>query len=181
LKRVFIDLDLLDKTEHEGKLDIKCSYPYHDYAPYERDCHCMADRERPPDRPANNGVIALRETAAYAVICRKCESANCVNSCPTEALEKDEEGILRRYNMRCISCGSCAVACPFGTIYAETVPYLASRCDYCLERLKSGEVPLCVETSPDGIIQYVEIEPDEEKSIYKVGDHLVVKCEVWRR
>ncbi len=160
MKRVFIDLDLLDGLEEEKDLEIECSYPYH---------------------PNNEGVQSLRELASYAVICRKCEEASCVLSCPVEALEKDEEGILRRYNMRCISCKSCAVACPFGTIYPEVIPYGVSRCDFCIDRLKQGEDPLCVRTSPDGVIQYIEIEPDESKDIYKVGDHLVVTCKAWKR
>ena len=166
-----MDLDLLDKLEREGPLDIQCSYPYHRYYPYDRWA----------DKAGNDGVTALRELAAYAVVCRKCESANCVTACPKEALEKDDDGILRRYNLRCIGCRSCAVACPFGTIYPQAIPFLASGCDYCLGRLKPGEVPLCVETSPKGAIEYTEIEPDESKNIHKVGDHLVVKCEVWKR
>jgi Fe-S-cluster-containing dehydrogenase component len=160
LKKVLVDLDLLDRLEEEGNLDIKCSYPYH---------------------PDNDGVASLREIAAYAVICRQCQSANCVLACPKEALEKDEEGILRRHNMRCISCKSCAVACPFGTIYPELVPFAVARCDYCTERLKPGEEPLCVKTSPPDAIRYLEIEPDESNKIHKVGDHLLVKCEVWER
>lgn len=160
MKKVFIDLDLLDGFEEKGDLDIQCSYPYH---------------------PGNDGVTSLRELGAYAVICRQCESPNCVTSCPTEALEKDAEGILRRYNMRCTSCKSCALACPFGTIYPEAVPLFASRCDYCIDRLAPGEVPLCVKTSPDGAIQYIDIEPDESQDTHGVGDHLVVKCKVWKR
>jgi len=160
LKKVFIDLDLLDKLEEDGDLKVQCSYPYH---------------------PRNDGVLSLRELASYAVICRHCESANCVNSCTKEALEKDAEGILRRYNMRCISCRSCAVACPFGTIYMEALPFLASGCDYCIDRLASGEAPLCVRTAPGEAIQYTDVEADESKEMYKVGDHLVVKCKAWKR
>jgi Fe-S-cluster-containing dehydrogenase component len=160
LKRVFIDLEELDRIEEKGDLGIQCSYPYH---------------------PDNDGVASLRELAAYAVICRKCENSNCVNACPEEALEKDEEGILRRHNMRCVSCKSCAIACPFGTIYPQAIPYSVSRCDFCLERLKPGEDPLCVRTCSGEAIRYIEIEPDESKDLYKVGDHLVVKCKVWRR
>ena len=118
MKKVFIDLDLLDRLEEEKDLGIECSYPYH---------------------PQNEGVTTLRELASYAVICRKCEEASCVLSCPKEALEKDDEGVLRRYNMRCISCKSCAVACPFGTIYPLAIPYTVSRCDFCIDRLKPGE------------------------------------------
>lgn len=160
MKKVFIDLDLLDKLEEEGDLKVQCSYPYH---------------------PGNDGVLSLRELAAYAVICRHCESANCVSSCPREALEKDAEGILKRYNMRCISCKSCALACPFGTIYTEALPFFASSCDYCIGRLAPGEAPLCVRTSPDEAIKYTDVEADESKEMYKVGDHLVVKCKAWKR
>jgi Fe-S-cluster-containing dehydrogenase component len=160
LKKLFIDLEMLDGLEEEGDLNIQCSYPYH---------------------PGNDGVTSLRELASYAVICRKCESGNCINACPKDALEKDESGTLRRYNMRCISCKSCAVACPFGTIYPEVIPFGVSRCDYCIERLKPGEDPLCVRTSPNGAIEYTEIEADEEKDLHPVGDHLVVKCKVWKR
>jgi Fe-S-cluster-containing dehydrogenase component len=160
LKKVFVDLDLLDRLEEQGDLDIQCSYPYH---------------------PENDGVASLREMAAYAVICRKCKSANCVLACPKEALDKDEEGILRRHSMRCISCKSCSLACPFGTIYPDLVPFAVSRCDYCIARLGPGEEPLCVRTSPPGAIKYTEVEPDESKNIYKVGDNLIVKCEVWER
>jgi Fe-S-cluster-containing dehydrogenase component len=160
LKKVFIDLDLLDRLEEEKDLGIECSYPYH---------------------PKNEGVTTLRELASYAVICRKCEEASCVLSCPKEALEKDDEGILRRYNMRCVSCKSCAVACPFGTIYPLAIPYTVSRCDFCTDRLSPGEDPLCVRTSPDNVIEYIDVSPDETKGIYQVGDHLVVKCKAWKR
>jgi Fe-S-cluster-containing dehydrogenase component len=160
VKRVFIDLDLCDDCGEREDCIAKCSYPYH---------------------PGNDGVTSLRELAAYGVICRQCESGNCINACTEEALEKGDDGILRRYNMRCISCKSCAVACPFGTIYPELVPYGLSRCDYCIQRLEPGEDPLCVTTCPLGAIKYVEIEPDESKSMHGVGENLVVKCEVWQR
>ncbi|MFH1314351.1 MAG: 4Fe-4S dicluster domain-containing protein [Candidatus Eisenbacteria bacterium] len=171
MKKVFIDLELLDRLEREGDLDIQCSYPFHRYYPY----------DRWGMRPGNDGIAALRELATYAVVCRQCESANCVISCPRDALEKDADGILRRYSLRCIGCRSCTVACPFGTIYPQAIPFLASGCDYCLKRLKPGEEPLCVKTGPDGAVKYTEMEPDESKNIHKVGDHLVVKCEVWKR
>jgi len=181
LKRIFIDLNKLDELEHKGQIEVQCAYPYHDYTPYDRRCRRQGDRDLSHDQPSNDGIESLREIATYAVICRKCEEPNCINACPKEALEKDEEGILRRYNLRCIGCRSCVVACPFGTIYPELVPYLTSRCDFCLERLKPGQQPLCVETSPEGVIEYKEVEENQDEGIYKVGDHLVVKCDVWKR
>ena len=57
--------------------------------------------------PDNDGVLSLREFATYAVICRQCELANCVEACPKEALEQQPDGTLKRYNLRCIACRSC--------------------------------------------------------------------------
>lgn len=161
MKKLFIDLDVCGSSESAGKCTAECSYPFH---------------------PGNDGVLSLLEIAAYAIVCRQCETGNCISACPKDALEKDSSGVLRRYNMRCISCKSCAIACPFGTIYTEAIPYGLSRCDYCIPRLSPGEEPLCVKTCvPEGAIKYLEIEPDESENLHAVGDNLVVKAEVWKR
>jgi len=120
LKKLYIDLDkCLDCAEEK----CSCSYNFH---------------------PGNNGIISLREMASFAVICRKCEQGTCVLSCPKEALEKKEDGVLKRYNMRCVACKSCTLACPFGTIIPELIPYKVSGCDFCIGRLGAAEVPVCV-------------------------------------
>lgn len=160
MKKLLIDLDICDGCDNREECPARCSYPYH---------------------PDNDGVTSLRELAAYAVICRRCESGNCINACPKEALEKDSKGVLVRHNMRCISCKSCSLACPFGTIYPDVIPYGLSRCDYCLGRLAPGEDPLCVRTCPLGAIKYLEVVPDEAKQLREASDHLIVKCDVWKR
>ena len=38
-----------------------------------------------------NGLKTIRELAAFRFTCRKCEDAPCINVCPADALEKDEE------------------------------------------------------------------------------------------
>lgn len=148
--KLLIDLDICETCEN---CTAECSYYYHPY---------------------NNGVISLRELATFSIICRKCEEGSCVLSCPKDALERLESGIIKRYNMRCISCKSCSYACPFGTIYPEVIPYLVSKCDYCIDRQE--EIPLCVRTCPKGgAIKAVEdIEEDPGKGIYKVTEYLYV-------
>ena len=148
--KLLLDLDICEKC---NECTAKCSYYYH---------------------PQNDGVIALRELATFSVVCRKCNEGTCVLSCPQDALERLDTGIVKRYNMRCISCKSCSYACPFGTIYPEVIPYLVSKCDYCGDR--SQDVPLCVKTcSKEGAIKVVEeIQEEPEKGIYKVTDNLYV-------
>ena len=150
-KRLFIDLEELRKNE----IPVKCSYLYH---------------------PDNNGVLTLRELATYAVICRQCELANCIEACPKEALEKQENGVLKRYNLRCIGCKSCSIACPFGTILPELLPFYTAGCDFCLGRTPEVDVPDCVKSSPGNAIEYREVEEDPKNGIYFVGEHLAVRA-----
>jgi len=157
LKKLFIDLEVLSKCGE--KLACKCSYPYH---------------------TGNNGVTNLLEQIMRAEICRKCEEAPCINACPNEALEKQPDGNLKRYSMRCISCNSCVLACPFGAVYPEIIPYLTPQCDYCMGRLSDGEEPLCVKTSPEGTVKYTEVEESDEKNIRSIGNNLAVHSIPWK-
>lgn len=158
MKRLLIDLDICSKCDECGML---CSYIQH---------------------PQNNGITSLREFAHFAVICRKCDDAPCVASCPWEALEMQDYNMLKRYMMRCTSCKTCSRACPFGTIYPETIPFVISRCDYCLGRLKEGQSPVCLESCSHGGIKYGEFEENKEEHIFKASEYMVVKTALkWER
>jgi len=157
MKRLFVDLEICDKCE---ECKVACQYFYH---------------------TQNNGVANLREYATFALLCRHCEQAPCVTSCYHNALEKQEDGNIRRYKMRCTSCKSCIIACPFGTIFIDFIPYLDSRCDYCLNCVEK-ELPPCIKSCPEGAIEYKEIEKEEpENNLYFVGEHLAVHTIKWFR
>ena len=150
MKRLYIDLDQCSKCEDCG---LACSYAGH---------------------PDNDGIRGLRELAHFAVMCRRCDDAPCVNACPWEALEMQPANILKRYGMRCTACKSCSNACPFGVIYPATIPLVFKICDYCVSRLAEGEAPACVGSCPHGGVKYGDFEEDLEKHIYRVSDNLVV-------
>ncbi len=157
MKRLLVDLEKLYSCE---KPTAKCSYYYH---------------------PGNDGVIRLREIGQFRYICRKCEEAPCINACPKEALEKDSDGTVKRYTMRCVSCKSCSLACPFGTIPLETVPYITSQCDECIDRCKKDE-PLCAKTcSVDGAVKFIDVKPSEKDDIYLVGKNIAVYAKAWKK
>ena len=54
-----------------------------------------------------NGLKTIRELAVFRFTCRKCEDAPCISVCPSDALEKDEDGIIIRHTNLCVSCKSC--------------------------------------------------------------------------
>lgn len=158
MKSLFIDLDICSKCGDCGAL---CSYIQH---------------------PSNSGMVALREFAHFALVCRRCDDAPCVNSCPWKALELQAYNQLKRYMMRCTSCKSCSGACPFGVIYPELIPFLISRCDLCMERLEEGESPICLEGCTHGGLKYGEFNENKEERIYRISDNLVVRSDYkWER
>ncbi|MBN1806498.1 MAG: 4Fe-4S dicluster domain-containing protein [Sedimentisphaerales bacterium] len=152
--KLIIDLAKCKIQEESG---VQCSYKHH---------------------PHNKGFNALLEIIRFALICRRCEAAPCINACPQGALSKipsvnNDAGILKRANMLCTGCGSCAIACPFGTIYTDLIPFPSSVCDVCRGRLKPGEKPLCVNTCSDGSIDYREVQV--EGDFKEVFEDIVVK------
>lgn len=156
MKKLLIDLD--SYNDNRGK-EFGCSYFYHS---------------------GNKGVRSLVELATYAIICRKCELAACIESCPNEALgRKEGDKILQKYNMRCTSCKSCVYGCPFGTIYPEMMTYLVPRCDFCLDKMMKDEVPACVKDSMEGVVKYGDFAEDKENNILAVGRNILVKAEHW--
>ena len=132
----------------------------------------------------NNGQFSLLEVAEFAVYCRQCTEAFCIEACPKDALEHLESGLKKRYNMRCVGCKSCILACPFGTIFPEVINYVTSKCDYCLNQLNENTdyIPACVKTAPSGTFSMKEIETeDPENHLFLYGDHLAIKSHHWRQ
>ncbi|MFH1552310.1 MAG: 4Fe-4S dicluster domain-containing protein [Candidatus Omnitrophota bacterium] len=160
-KRLFIDLDVCASGECKECVT-QCSYFYH-------------------RQTANNGIVSAVELATYALVCRKCEEPHCVNSCPVEALEQQEDKnkVLARHNMRCISCRSCSYACPYGTIYPEMLPRLAQNCDFCLDRRREKDEPLCITTCPYGALSLKAGDVELDENTFLVGDNLIVHSTHW--
>ncbi|RKX79162.1 MAG: hypothetical protein DRP87_04150 [Spirochaetes bacterium] len=129
----------------------------------------------------NDGITALREQAIFTVFCRHCEEGACIRACPKEALKRGEDKIVRRSTMMCVRCNSCVIACPFGTIQEDSIPYKTSICDFCVGRLRNGEAPICVEKCTDGSVKFGDFKEDAEKDIYPLGEHVLVHVKTWKK
>ncbi len=152
MKRLLLDLEKCSVCQ---ECVVKCSYIFH---------------------PQNNGITSLRELATFALICRRCEEAPCVNSCYRNALKKDENGIIRRARFLCTGCKTCSIACPFGTILPDFLVFLDSYCECCLDKDKA----VCVESCPYGAVKIVDIEQEDwDKGIYFVSDTFAVHSRRW--
>lgn len=86
---------------------------------------------------------------SFALQCRHCEEAPCIEACMTGAMHRDEAtGAVLCDRDRCVGCWMCIMVCPFGAVQRGKDVHAASKCDLCLGR---GE-PACVANCPNGAI-----------------------------
>lgn len=104
------------------------------------------------------------DTFAYylSVACNHCDDPACVKVCPTGAMAKDgATGIVAVDPARCMGCGYCAFACPYGAPEVDRAVGHSRKCDGCRERVEAGQAPICVEACP---LRALEFGPVEEVS-----------------
>jgi tetrathionate reductase subunit B len=88
--------------------------------------------------------------------CMQCENPPCTWVCPVSATFRTEDGIVFVDEGRCIGCGYCIVACPYGARYivpaGETTPKgvagVVDKCTFCYHRITRGQLPACAEVCP---------------------------------
>lgn len=105
----------------------------------------------------------------FLLLCNHCANPACTRVCPTGATFRRDDGIVVMDYHRCVGCRYCMAACPYGSrsfnfqepqgYLAETVPEypprtrgVVEKCNFCMERLAVGKMPLCVEASEGAII-----------------------------
>ncbi len=128
--------------------------------------------------PNTNGRKSLRELAIFRYTCRRCEDAPCIASCPADALDKDDEGMVRRSTNLCVACKSCVVICPFGTMMSDFFEHHRTPGNY-LDLNDPAEVEQLIKRSPVGAVQWVDMEENPDENIYQLDDLILIKEKRW--
>jgi len=126
----------------------------------------------------SQGLKSIRELAVFQFTCRRCSEAPCIEVCPADALEKDDRGIISRSTNLCISCKSCVVICPFGTMMTDFFEYHRNKENY-YDLSDEKELELWIRNSPQGAVTRVDMEEDPEQHIYKLSEHILVRERMW--
>ena len=126
----------------------------------------------------NHGAI---RQATVPVICRQCEEPACVDACPSEAMHRNERGIVRRALFRCTGCRSCALACPFGVITPEPARGQIAKCDLCEDWVSVGRPPRCVATCTTGALRFAEPPELAEEHLLLLSGRAVGRSPLKRR
>ncbi|MEH6455147.1 MAG: 4Fe-4S dicluster domain-containing protein [Cocleimonas sp.] len=98
------------------------------------------------------------------VMCQHCETAPCVDVCPTGASMKRADGIVQVNKHICIGCRYCMMACPYKarSFVHETLidqrpnsprgKGTVESCNLCAQRVDAGKNPACVDAAPQAIV-----------------------------
>ena len=91
-------------------------------------------------------------TKSYLVpkICNHCANTPCSQVCPVGASYTNKDGVVLVDSKRCIGCGYCVQACPFGSRFINPETRTAEKCTWCYHRITKGLKPACVEACPTG-------------------------------
>jgi len=94
-------------------------------------------------------VDRLFSVQTAPVICMHCESPTCAEVCPADAIKKTEDGVVQTARKpRCIACGNCVIACPFGVPELKPELEIMMKCDMCYDRTSVGKRPMCATVCP---------------------------------
>jgi anaerobic carbon-monoxide dehydrogenase iron sulfur subunit len=101
--------------------------------------------------PGRSRIHVLRRGAdrGTPLTCLQCHDAACVRICPAGALTRQPAtGAIGLADARCIRCGMCVAACPFGNMIPEA-GHTVAKCDLC------GGEPRCVAFCPSAALEIV--------------------------
>ncbi|WP_462325153.1 4Fe-4S dicluster domain-containing protein [Desulfoplanes sp.] len=150
MKTVFVDVERCIGCRH---CELACAKAHHEPLP-------DLSNPLPSDLPRPRiGVELGVDFLTFPLKCRHCNPAPCVQICPSGALSRDPEfdTVMVQEDL-CISCGMCAMVCPFGAMTfamsKTTGKKTAYKCDNCIERQKEDQVPACVEACKTGALTF---------------------------
>lgn len=105
------------------------------------------------------GEFPTPGTYHYSGACNHCQSPACVDVCPAGATYVNaEDGTIQHDASKCIGCGYCVSACPYGHPVIDEELNIARRCDGCIELRAAGEQPACVSACPMRALEFGPIE-----------------------
>lgn len=149
-----------------------------------------------PDRPTDYARTKPYRVVTYAgdekrvfIQCLHCEDPPCVTACPTGASYVSPEKVVLLDETKCIRCGLCIDACPYGvrtrlltdypgeTMHEQALKIgIPDKCTFCYHR-KNGDqlwTPACVESCSFGARLFGDLDNPEDQVTKLVTSGAVV-------
>jgi anaerobic dimethyl sulfoxide reductase subunit B (iron-sulfur subunit) len=101
-----------------------------------------------------NSVFAYNLTLA----CNHCVHPKCAGVCPVDAFSVRPDGIVLIDSTKCMGCGYCGWACPYGAPQYIAEQGVMGKCNFCYDNLDAGLPPSCVAACPLRVLDFVAVE-----------------------
>jgi anaerobic dimethyl sulfoxide reductase subunit B (iron-sulfur subunit) len=93
-----------------------------------------------------------------SLACNHCVHPKCAGVCPVDAYTVRPDGIVLLDSTRCMGCGYCAWACPYGAPQYNAAQGVMTKCNFCCDSLDAGLPPSCVAACPLRVLDYAAVE-----------------------
>ena len=108
-------------------------------------------------------VERARSVQTVPVVCMHCEQPTCAEVCPADAIKRTGDGVVQSARKpRCIACGNCVMACPFGVPELYEDRQIMMKCDMCYDRTSVGKKPMCATVCPSQALFFGTLEQIEQ-------------------
>ena len=101
-----------------------------------------------------NSVFAYNLSLA----CNHCVHPKCAGVCPVDAFHVRPDGIVLIDQGKCMGCGYCAWACPYGAPQVLPERGVMSKCNFCYDSLDAGLPPSCVAACPLRVLNFIAVD-----------------------
>ncbi len=120
----------------------------------------------------DHDTVPQEDSFYMPVACQQCRNPPCTRVCPVQATWQEPDGIVVIDYDWCIGCRYCMAACPYGARHFNwgnpqipaaglntdmhvlgnrpRVAGVVEKCTFCIQRVRKGRYPACVEICPVG-------------------------------
>ena len=102
-------------------------------------------------------------------MCNHCENTPCTQVCPVGASYRTHDGVVLVDGERCIGCGYCVQACPYGSRFIDPRTHTANKCTWCYHRITRGLKPACVQACPTGTRMFGDLRKADDPVVIKLA------------
>ncbi|GAB6175802.1 hypothetical protein JCM16814_06930 [Desulfobaculum senezii] len=107
--------------------------------------------------------------------CFHCEQPWCVAACPTEAMQRREDGIVFVDQELCVGCKACIIACPWNIPQWDETTGKVLKCDLCMDRIDRGLEPACVTACTTHALEFVSPNAASRTARERHGQKMLLK------
>jgi Fe-S-cluster-containing dehydrogenase component/DMSO reductase anchor subunit len=103
----------------------------------------------------NSDAVSILPVINLSLACNHCESAICMEGCPTSALYRNEiTGAIIVDEKKCIGCKYCMWNCPYDAPKFDSESKTIVKCNLCFSESITGNQPACSTSCPTGALSY---------------------------